>query len=75
MFLLQGGCSVRALMKLLTRACDYFFHPFFFFLFVTKVDFTQRHFFGMMLASGTEGARFIGHCHVFVFGFSKRLLM
>lgn len=29
----------------------------------------------MMLASGTEGARFIGHCHVFVFGFSKGLLM
>lgn len=28
MLLLQGGCSIRALMKLLTRACDYFFHPF-----------------------------------------------
>lgn len=70
MLLLQGGCSIRALMKLLTRACDYFFSSFCF-LFVTKVDFTQRHFFGMMLASGTEGACFIEHCHVFVFDFSK----
>lgn len=25
----------------------------------------------MMLASGTEGACFIEHCHVFVFDFSK----
>lgn len=29
----------------------------------------------MMLASGMEGARFIEHCHVFVFDFSKRILM
>lgn len=28
MLLLQGGCSIRALMKLLTRACDYFFRRF-----------------------------------------------